>query len=100
MQGVLGVSRDDKSSIPSEAHQNLFVQKGVHIKYPLIYTSIIIELLATDPLSVDQHLKVVREATWEVRAKWQRLGEELGVTIGKLQVRKCDINNSDVTVYL
>ncbi len=48
-------------------------------------------MLATDPLSVDQHLKVVREATWEARAKWQCLGEELRVTMGKLQVRKCDI---------
>ena len=91
MQDVLGVSRDGESSIPSEAHQNLFVQKGVHIKYPLIS---LIELLATDPLSVDQHLKVVREATWEARAKWQCLGEELGVTIGKLQVMKCDINST------
>ena len=83
----MGVSRDGESSIPSEAHQNLFVQKGVHIKYPLIS---LIELLATDPLSVDQHLKVVREATWEARAKWRDLGVELRVTNGKLLVRKCD----------
>ena len=33
MQDVLGVSRDGESFIPSEAHQNLFVQKGVHIIY-------------------------------------------------------------------
>ncbi len=38
---------------------------------------------------MDQHLKVVREATWDARAKWQCLGEELGASIGKLHVRKC-----------
>ncbi len=57
-----------------------------------VCTSIIyifkIELLATEPLSVDQHLKVVRETTWEARANWQCLGEELKVTMGKLQVKK------------
>ncbi len=89
MQDVQDVLGDGESSIPSEAHQNLFVQKGVHIIYFHL-----IELLATDPLSVDQHLKVVREATWETRAKWQCLGEELRITIGKLQVRKCDINST------
>ena len=36
---------------------------------------------------MDQHLKVVRETTWEARAKWKCLGEQLGVTMGKLDVR-------------
>ncbi|XP_064398478.1 uncharacterized protein LOC135345065 isoform X3 [Halichondria panicea] len=59
-----GVSTNWESSISSQAHQYLFLQKC--------------------PLSVDQHLKVVREATWDARAKWQCLGEELGASIGKL----------------
>ncbi|XP_064388252.1 uncharacterized protein LOC135336416 isoform X2 [Halichondria panicea] len=62
----LGVSRDGESSIPSQGQQNVFVQK--------------------EPLSVDQHLKVVRETTWEARAKWKCLGEQLGViTMEKLE---------------
>ena len=36
---------------------------------------------------MDQHLKVVRETTWEARAKWKCLGEQLGVTMGKLEVK-------------
>ncbi len=43
---------------------------------------------------MDQHLKVVREVIWEARAKWQCLGEELRVIMGKLQVRECDIKYS------
>ena len=63
-------------------------------------------MLATEPLSVDQHLKVVREATWEARAKWKCLGEELGVTMGKLEVKiivimiliMINYNNYDVLI--
>ncbi len=40
----------------------------------------------TEPLSVDCHLRVVRAAAWEVRAKWLFLGEELGIEEGTLDV--------------
>ena len=40
----------------------------------------------TGPLNVDKHLKVVREATWGVRAQWYDLGVELGISVGTLQV--------------
>ena len=40
----------------------------------------------TGPLNVDDHLKVVREATWGVRAQWYDLGVELGISVGTLQV--------------
>ncbi len=66
-----------------------YLSKKVCTSFISIYLNC---LLYTDPLSVDQHLKVVREATWEVRAKWHDLGVELRVTMGKLQVRKCDHN--------
>ena len=42
---------------------------------------------STDALSVDKHLKLVREATWDVRAQWYRLGGELNVSNGTLKVR-------------
>ncbi|XP_064388557.1 uncharacterized protein LOC135336617 [Halichondria panicea] len=64
-QDVLGISGDDELSIPSLVYQNIFVLK--------------------EPLGMDQHLKVVREATWEARAEWRCLGEQLGVTMGKLE---------------
>ena len=37
-------------------------------------------------LSVDKHLKIVRQATWDMRAKWYNLGLELGINDGTLQV--------------
>ena len=40
----------------------------------------------TGPLSVDEHLKMVREAVWEIRANWRNLGMELGITTGTLEV--------------
>ena len=40
----------------------------------------------TGPLSVDQHLKMVREATWDVRPKWRLFGLELGIDMGTLEV--------------
>ena len=40
----------------------------------------------TGPLSVDKHLKMVREATWDVRAQWYDTGVELGISVGTLQV--------------
>ncbi len=43
-------------------------------------------MYAAEPLSVDHHLKVVREITWEARARWNDLGLELAVPQGKLQV--------------
>ena len=43
-------------------------------------------LLITGPLSMDKHLKIVREATWEIRAKWYDLGTELEIKDGTLQV--------------
>ena len=35
---------------------------------------------------MDKHLKIVREATWDVRAKWRDLGIELGISVGTLEV--------------
>ena len=35
---------------------------------------------------MDKHLKMVREATWDVRAKWYDLGVELGINVGTLEV--------------
>ena len=43
-------------------------------------------LLLTGPLSMDKHLKIMREATWEIRAKWYDLGTELEIKDGTLQV--------------
>ena len=40
----------------------------------------------TAPLSVDTHLKVVREIIWDLRANWLDLGTELGVNMGTLKV--------------
>ena len=40
----------------------------------------------TGPLSVDKHLKMVREAVWEIRANWRNLGTDLGITMGTLEV--------------
>ena len=40
---------------------------------------------------MDKHLKTVREATWDVRAKWCDLGVELGITMGTLEVGHCFI---------
>ena len=34
---------------------------------------------AAGPLSLDTHLRLVREVTWPVRADWYSLGEQLGV---------------------
>ena len=38
------------------------------------------------PLSVDVHLKLVRQVTWGLRTKWYHLGIMLGINIGTLQV--------------
>ena len=46
-------------------------------------------MYTAEPLSVDHHLKVVREITWEARARWNDLGRELAVPQGKLQVCVC-----------
>ena len=35
---------------------------------------------------MDKHLKMVREAIWDVRAKWRDLGVELGINMGTLEV--------------
>ena len=40
----------------------------------------------TGPLNVDKHLKIVREAVWELRARWQDLGFQLGIPMGTLEV--------------
>ena len=40
----------------------------------------------TGPLSVDKHLKMVREVIWDVRAKWRDLGVELDINVGTLEV--------------
>ena len=40
----------------------------------------------TDPLSVDKHLKMIREVTWDVRAHWYDIGVELNVGDGTLKV--------------
>ena len=39
---------------------------------------------------MDKHLKVVREAVWDVRAKWYHLGVELGVEVETLDVSSCN----------
>ena len=41
----------------------------------------------TGPLSVDKHLKMVREVTWDARSKWYDIGVELKVRDGDLKVR-------------
>ena len=46
----------------------------------------------TGPLSVDKHLKMVREVTWDVRAKWYNLGVELQLNVGTLNVSCQPIN--------
>ena len=43
-------------------------------------------VLFTGSLSVDQHLKMVREAAWDVRSKWRLFGLELGIDMGTLEV--------------
>ena len=43
-------------------------------------------VLFTGSLSVDQHLKMVREATWDVRSKWRLFGLELGIDMSTLDV--------------
>ena len=40
----------------------------------------------TGPLSVDKHLKMVREVTWDVRAHWYDIGVELKINLGTLEV--------------
>ena len=55
----------------------------------VLYASITISTsppLFLDPLSVDKHLKMVREATWDVRPKWCNLGVQLGINVGTLEV--------------
>ena len=47
-------------------------------------TSTLVSL--TGPLSVDKHLKIVRDSTWEVRAQWYHLGVGLGINVGTLKV--------------
>ena len=41
---------------------------------------------STGALLVDKHLKIVREVTWDARAKWNDLGLELKVSDGTLKV--------------
>ena len=43
-------------------------------------------LSLTGPLSVDKHLKMAREATWDLRARWYDLGVQLGIGVGTLEV--------------
>ena len=52
----------------------------------LIPAALISPLPPTGPLSVDKHFKTVREATWNVRAQWRRLGVQLGISVGMLNV--------------
>ncbi len=88
---MLGISGDDELSIPSLVYQNIFVLKGVYRMY-LQYSNYSLNcLLYAEPLGMDQHLKVVREATWEARAEWRCLGEQLGVTMGKLEVKNSSL---------
>ena len=35
---------------------------------------------------VDKHLKIMRETTWAVRAKWRDIGVELKIDVGTLEV--------------
>ena len=35
---------------------------------------------------MDKHLRTVRAATWNVRAQWRRLGVQLGISVGMLNV--------------
>ena len=43
-------------------------------------------MFVTEPLSVDSHLKIVRELTWKLRAHWYNLGEQLGIAMETRQV--------------
>ena len=45
----------------------------------------------TGPLNVEKHLRVVRQAIWDVRAKWYNLGVELEVKVETLEVSVDDI---------
>ena len=38
---------------------------------------------------MDKHLKMVRAATWAIRASWHGLGMELGINVGTLEVGHC-----------
>ncbi len=67
----------------SQDDKDLFV-RGVFIHN--IHFICSVELFSTELLNVDQHLKVVREFTWETRANWNNFGIVLGVHAGKLQV--------------
>ena len=35
---------------------------------------------------MDEHLKIVRECVWEMRANWCDIGVELGIKMGILKV--------------
>ena len=42
--------------------------------------------LPTEPVSVDKHLKMIREVTWDARAHWYDIGVELKVRDSTLMV--------------
>ena len=43
----------------------------------------------TGPPSVDKHLKVVRENTWDARSNWYNLGVKLKFNAETLKVGHC-----------
>ena len=51
-----------------------------------LHMSFTMSPFTTGPLNVDKHLKMVREVTWDVRAKWYDIGVELKVNLGTLEV--------------
>ena len=54
-------------------------------------------------MKVDEHLRIVREALWNVRAKWYDLGVELGVNVETLEVSaesSCGVSMSGHDKYV
>ena len=35
---------------------------------------------------MNKHLKMVRAAIWDMRSQWRDLGQELGISLGTLEV--------------
>ena len=66
----------------------------------VIPAALIPPLPPTGPLSVDKHLKTVREATWDIRAKWHGLGVELGIKVGTLEVGHVYVNLEVVFILI
>ena len=60
--------------------------QGKQLPYHVESDSSYVQCFGTAPLSVDKHLKIVREATWGLQANWWDLGVELGLSVETLEV--------------